>query len=133
MSNDEIAKWRAVIANATPGPWESLGPSNTGAVLVYCDVGFPVASMSVVWNRDPAALLADAAFIAAAREGWPAALDESERLRAQVNALGERVVRETRRAAFYKSCALSGEVPSAETVAQIDAPLPSPHRGRGLR
>lgn len=31
-----------------------------------------------------------------------------------------RLSREQKRASFYKSCALSGEVPSAETIARMD-------------
>jgi hypothetical protein len=45
------------------------------------------------------------------------------KLRAERDALCAEVEHEARRAAFYKCCALSGEVPTDETIAAVDAVL----------
>jgi hypothetical protein len=75
MTPKEIAEARELIAKATKGPWNKEGPyggeywvdSNEGRI---CDV---------VYDGDADCYdVHDAAFIAAARTGWPAALDALE-------------------------------------------------------
>lgn len=46
--------------------------------------------------------------------------DESTKWANESGMAKGRLSREQKRASFYKSCALSGEVPSAETIARMD-------------
>ncbi len=93
MTPDEIAADRAVIDAATDGPWWiEQTPDRQSAVVAG-------AWVTLDWG-DP-----DAAFIAAARTGWPRALDalevmadavldemtRAEKAEAEVAALRERV------------------------------------------
>jgi hypothetical protein len=76
-SQRDFAKDRAICEAATPGPWMNDNLSNS---LIWGPKGpgFELISKvnhGLLW-RD------NARFIAEARTGWPAALDEIERLRA---------------------------------------------------
>ena len=83
MTPDEIAADRAVIDAATGGYWQVLvGASWAGEVVVATSDGHPIAVVSTA-PADPGAI-ADATAIAAARTGWPRALDEVERLQEYV-------------------------------------------------
>ena len=77
MTPDEIAADRAVIDAATGGDWQVLvGASWAGEVVVATSDGHPIAVVSTA-PADPGAI-ADATAIAAARTGWPRALDALE-------------------------------------------------------
>ena len=77
-----ISADRAIIAVATAGPWGNCnGHSN-----VIFGPEYPVANVTA---REISVANANATFIAAARTGWPAALDEVERLQAENAALRE--------------------------------------------
>lgn len=75
MTTDDIAADRAVIAAATPGPWRHVMRYSGGEwrELILCPGEEIQTSTS-----------SSASFIARARTGWPAALDEVERLRAEL-------------------------------------------------
>lgn len=98
MTPDEIAADRAVIDAATGGDWQVLvGASWAGEVVVATSDGHPIAVVSTA-PADPGAI-ADATAIAAARTGWPRALDALEaaqegndRLGAMVEWLAEVIV-----------------------------------------
>lgn len=82
MTPDDIAADRAVIAAATPGPWKHEDGTDVRTPLVDGPhrpgvAGFP-APIRIGSNQD-------AAFVARARTRWPAALDEVERLRAELD------------------------------------------------
>lgn len=73
MANLDLPAARAIIAGATPGEWVARHDQDCDG---YCYI-------ERVDDRDPVGdsyHWHDATFIAAAREGWPAALDECERL-----------------------------------------------------
>ena len=104
MTPDEVAADRAVIDAATGGEWQVLvGASWAGEVVVATSDGHPIAVVSTA-PADPGAI-ADATAIAAARTGWPRALDalevmadavldemtRAEKAEAEVAALRERV------------------------------------------
>lgn len=79
MTDDEIARARAIIAAATDGPWETTGAA-----------GQTVLSRGmVIADSQPH----NARLIAAARTGWPAALDEIERSQARLEAWREAALR----------------------------------------
>lgn len=69
MTTDEIKQARAVCEAATPGPWavETRHPSDPRRIV-------GPAGESIAYPVSPK----HAAFIAAARTGWPAALDALE-------------------------------------------------------
>jgi hypothetical protein len=67
----DFAKDRAICEAATPGPWNNEPKSDIGLLTDY--VGRVIGFMETSEDRE---------FSVAAREGWPAALDEIERLRA---------------------------------------------------
>jgi hypothetical protein len=76
-SQRDFAKDREICEAATPGPWMNDNLSNS---LIWGPKGpgfglIAKANYGILW-RD------NARFIAEARTGWPAALDEIERLRA---------------------------------------------------
>ena len=77
MSKIDIPAARAIIAEATVGPWQRW--DHTGHI-VYSTAERMQGAHPVVVDKEMQD--DDAIFIAAAREGWPAALDEVERLRA---------------------------------------------------
>jgi hypothetical protein len=77
----EQASERAIIEAATPGPWEVDATKALGAYGVYH--GLSTDRPSRVCSMLPCELPRDrrdanAAFIAAARTGWPKALDERD-------------------------------------------------------
>lgn len=82
ISRDERERDRAICEAATPGPWEQMYASN--------NAGMPTADFKIPAHNGGATvemLADDAAFIVAARERWPAALDaldEMERRIAEV-------------------------------------------------
>jgi len=88
MTPDEIAEARRIIEAATPGPWnaedgfivlsepELIECPGSGGAMSYTSV---VARLH--WRGTPE-WEANEKLIAAARTGWPKALDEIERLRA---------------------------------------------------
>lgn len=76
MTDDDIKKAREIIDAATPGPWKTLKK-----VLVVNEWSEHIGDFHASSN---------AAFIAAAREGWPAALDEVTRLRADLETVQSR-------------------------------------------
>jgi len=93
MTPDDIAKARAIIAAATPGPWDTISGSTVRAVNVEADLAVPIfdGRAPIDWHKKKnithsvlcrayADEVNNATFIAAARTGWPAALDEIERL-----------------------------------------------------
>lgn len=102
MTDDDIKRDRAIIDAATPGEW-------TTSVGVYED---PDGDEDLTFARGPmvnrrkfkdvagwrAQGKADAAFVAAARTGWPRALDEVERLRMELR--GAQIQIEDRGASF---------------------------------
>lgn len=99
----DFAADKAVCEAATPAPWEAremmhYGESGTG---YGCVVGPPRPADSgryTAYDTDrhcsvvPDIFWEDARFIAAAREGWPAALDEIERLRAALQGIIDKAV-----------------------------------------
>lgn len=86
ISPDEIAADRAVIDAATGGDWQVLvGASWAGEVVVATSDGHPIAVVSTA-PADPGAI-ADATAIAAARTGWPRALDALEAAQAEIERL----------------------------------------------
>lgn len=74
----DLQMHRDTIALATPGPWE--------AALYNGEISGSYGRVLAVGKARIAATESntDAMFIAEAREGWPAAVAEVERLRAQV-------------------------------------------------
>lgn len=91
----DIAKSREICDAATPGPWDQLGQSETNRPYILCVTRQHLAKFSTVTHGDgncgphwPAMgrsqETANAAFIAHARTALPAALDEIERLRAEL-------------------------------------------------
>jgi hypothetical protein len=77
MTAEEVAQARALIDAAAPGTWEVLGPAPS----------YWITRVSLGLRRYVCgAFLAeeDARFVAAARKGWPAALDEVERLEGEL-------------------------------------------------
>lgn len=80
----DIALVRAVIAAAPPGPWAARNHQMYWSIVD--EAGREIAAPC----REPLRLIAE--FIAAARTGWPAALDEIERLRSDVEAADTRMV-----------------------------------------
>lgn len=87
----DIAGLRALIAAATPGPWEPYGAVGGPPGVESLDNGHTVAEMFGCDEHPPNAT-ADAAFVAAARTALPAALDEIERLQAELTSLSEHAV-----------------------------------------
>lgn len=84
MTSDEIKRAREIIEAATPGEWWIPGGDGDSVwTKIGEDEGY-VASTYTDANAH-----SDAQFIAAARTGWPAALDEVERLKGQVRLLIE--------------------------------------------
>ena len=78
----DFAKDRAICEAATPGPWMNDNLSNS---LIWGPKGpgfelIAKVNYGILW-RD------NARFIAKARTGWPAALDEIERLRAALDGI----------------------------------------------
>lgn len=73
---DRIAADRAVIDGATRGPWH-IDEKLPNVYIRHIGTGWPITSM---WHTAEGTYKGDAAFIAAARTGWPEALDEVERL-----------------------------------------------------
>lgn len=89
----DVQKLRALLAAATPRPWHTdvwYGTDDGGwaAIGPHCTAseadGFDDAPESPSWDL----AMADAALIAAAVNTLPELLDEVERLRARVNAVG---------------------------------------------
>ncbi len=76
---------REVCEAATPGPWIQGGPECPAFVLD--DEGEQICSTADPTLYPYASVGANATFIAAAREGWPAALDRIEELEAQAERL----------------------------------------------
>jgi hypothetical protein len=77
----EQASERAIIEAATPGPWEVDATKALGAYGVYFGLSLdrPSRICSMLPGESPRDRRdADAAFIAAARTGWPKALDERD-------------------------------------------------------
>jgi hypothetical protein len=77
----EQASERAIIEAATPGPWEVDATKALGAYGVYFGLSLdrPSRICSMLPGESPRVRRdADAAFIAAARTGWPKALDERD-------------------------------------------------------
>lgn len=84
MTNEEIARLRALCEKATPGPWKQSWmwvDKHSMPMCVEQDDGSgdgpAVCRVDEYDERGPA----DAEFIAAARTALPAALDEIERMR----------------------------------------------------
>ncbi len=76
MMPEELATDRAIIEAATPPPWLS-GSLDGGPAVIPSGVDEAGWPHLTIYTHSAA----DAAFIAAARTRWPAALDEIERLR----------------------------------------------------
>jgi len=74
----EIAEARELIAKATKGPWETFDPEDYhGRIQVFGQTTRDGGKTSTPIISD-GCFAPDAAFIAAARTGWPAALDALE-------------------------------------------------------
>ena len=84
MKPEEIARQRAVIAAATEGPWTYNSYAAVQSLAAQCDVCRVEAESG---DQATGQRAIDARFIAEARTCLPAALDEVERLRAEVAAL----------------------------------------------
>ena len=86
----EIAEARELIAKATKGPWETFDPEDYhGRIQVFGQTTRDGGKTSTPIISD-GCFAPDAAFIAAARTGWPAALDALEEAgRALANLLRE--------------------------------------------
>jgi hypothetical protein len=74
MTEGEIQAAEAICARATPGPWAY------GAAILPCGMGYRVSPQQV--NNAGAFRAEDAAFVAAARDGWPRALAELRAIQA---------------------------------------------------
>lgn len=82
MTPDELAADRAVIAGATPGPWTVAPWDSPREWEAGWQIDAPgVDDCIVEAGHGREGSICDAAFIAAARTRWPAALDEIEQLR----------------------------------------------------
>lgn len=73
MDDAEIETARAVIAAATRGPWQT--DKSKGWPIAYVGDGAYVATAPMPGEAYASDGVKDAAFIAAARTGWPKALD----------------------------------------------------------
>lgn len=99
MTSDEIARLRALAEKATPGPWERMNATdvftasgveaadgrrasrNDGWQVADCQCGLTFLPDGEQAELKPAEQIANAEWIAAARDALPRALDEIERLR----------------------------------------------------
>jgi len=81
MTPEQLAAWRQLADATTPGPWEAMEFAQGYGFVTPTDNG----KLRVIFHTDEIAV-ADAAFIAAAREAVPALLAEVERLQAIVAA-----------------------------------------------
>lgn len=80
MTDDDIKRLRGLCAAATAGPWRWE--------LTYNNAGLPLADFAIPGHNGGGVvemLAVDAALIAAARTALPAALDEIERLRGELD------------------------------------------------
>ncbi len=78
----DIADARAIIDAATAGPWRAANGKGSGTVQARdCAIYINVDGNGTHHPDTIKRWQADATFIAAARQGWPAALAECERLR----------------------------------------------------
>ena len=95
LSDDELARLRALCDAATPGPWETEGPRRDGtyAVLEYVP-SHAVYGGYVVDPYETGCSEADAALIAASRTALPALLDAHARLRAALATIAAGVHRQ---------------------------------------
>lgn len=86
---------KAICAAATPGPWHVRKHPGYHDLLcdVYCDRSPDTLATTAFFGWRDTEMEANAAFIAEAREGWPAALEEIDRLRVQVAALEAELAR----------------------------------------
>jgi hypothetical protein len=123
ITDDDLSRWEALCAAAAPGPLEVGAPAGTpehapaGTVAlstVYDDAGTQVADCFDNRAASDLQCEADARFFAAAREGWPRTLAEVRRLRVLLTATQLEHQNARDLLAFYRSCALSGEVPTVE-------------------
>ncbi len=98
MTDEDLARDEAICAKATPGPWSQCGAGRGGCV---CGLVWSVPADTIVAHLDAAGVIdlkghwlgrdgspptdyrADAAFVAAARTGWPRALEEVKSLRSE--------------------------------------------------
>ena len=135
-----IPEARAVIEAATPGPWRALLNSH-GMTGVHSDgtgSNVKIYHVTLADEAHPdthARQRADATCIAAARTGWPAALDEIDRLRAELRTCerqvdGERVINGengtliTRLRAAWRTMQeghYAGVIGDADGIGEIDA------------
>ena len=91
LTDREITDALALCEAATPGPWAYETPlPPAGATEVHWPVSLADDDVMPVCDY---IRLEDARFIAAARTGWPKALEEVQRLRAQVADLEANAVR----------------------------------------
>jgi len=82
MSDDELARWRALADAATPGPWLPAGSTHPLCLGGVYEREGEVVERILTDRPD-----ADAAFIATAREAMPRLLAEVARLRALTRAV----------------------------------------------
>lgn len=87
MTPEQIAKAREIIDAATPGPWrwrvfgnEQALYADHGPRHIMVSGGYTTNEMGILNPMKEGQPVSD--FIAAARTGWPEALDENERLQA---------------------------------------------------
>ncbi len=77
LTDEELAKWKAICDAATPGPWGRIKRHPT---WIYD------GALSSIGSMDSEK---DTVWIIAACAGWPRCIEEVERLRAEVERLNE--------------------------------------------
>jgi hypothetical protein len=97
ISDEELSRWEALCAAATVGPWREFCCIRDGWANVLTDPDNTAAEEDIRNWVDPVRIAScdprnecspetqnNAAFIAAAREGWPATIAEVSELRASL-------------------------------------------------
>jgi len=87
LSPENIKKAREIIAAITHGPWRFS--ANEHGNFVSGPAGGIIADLTNVDYADNISII-HGKFIAAARTGWPEALDEIQRLQEKLKALDEK-------------------------------------------
>jgi hypothetical protein len=106
---EDLARDLAICDEATPGPWRAERDA-----LGHWRILWPHSRNGSIARKGKVFSDEDAAFIAAAREGWPAALRRLAALEAEVAALKARL------AAAYDRVAAQSELLSRRAEAGTD-------------
>ena len=85
ISNEQITAWKEAVKAATEGPWEASEAGDVGRTGYDWGVCYPprqgtIASLNDGEYTENPSSIADAHFIAIAREAVPALIGEVERL-----------------------------------------------------